>query len=101
MRPRSSNLPKVHVPSVGLVLAREVLLEITHQVLQHVDVLALRAQHSEALHKHGPILGCQFVPIPLARVGDEADHLGVVLGAVGHQRQLVGAMELACPMPKA
>ena len=41
----------------------------------------------------GPVLNFQFVPVPLARVGDEAAHLGVVLRAVGHQRQLVGCME--------
>jgi hypothetical protein len=58
---------------------------------------SLTTHHTQALHEHGPILGGQFAPVPLARIGDEAAHLGVVFGAVGHQRQLVGGMELACP----
>ena len=71
MRPRNS-----HGPSVRVVFAREVVLEITHQVLEHVHMLAPRAQHAEALHEHGPILGGQFVPVPLARIGDEATPAG-------------------------
>ena len=39
MRPRSSNLPKANLPSVGLVLTREVLLEVAHQVLEDVHML--------------------------------------------------------------
>jgi hypothetical protein len=34
------------------------------------------AHHSEAFHEHGPILGCQFVPILLARVCNQAVHIG-------------------------
>jgi hypothetical protein len=95
MRPSSSN-----VPPVRLVLARQVLLQVAHQVLEHVDVLAPRAHHANAFHKHGPILGGQFLPVPLARVSDEAAHLGVVpshcaltVAAVRHERQLVGGVE--------
>jgi hypothetical protein len=43
-------------------------------------MILLGAHHLQALHQHGPILGCQFVPVPLACVGDETAHLGVVLG---------------------
>jgi hypothetical protein len=46
------------------------------------------------LHEHGSIVGGQFVPIALARIGDEAAHLGVVLGAVGHEGELVCGVEL-------
>ena len=42
---------------------------------------ALTAHHRKALHEHGPVFGCQFVPIPLAGIGDEAAHLGVMLRA--------------------
>jgi nucleotide-binding universal stress UspA family protein len=65
------------------VYTRKVVLEIAHQVLDPsgVDVLAPRAHHSEALHELGAILGGEFVPVPLARVSDEAAHLGVVLRA--------------------
>jgi len=41
-------------------------------------MLTSRTQHGEALHEHGPILGGEFFPVPLARVCDEAAHLGVV-----------------------
>jgi hypothetical protein len=30
MKPRNSNLPQVHLPSVGLVFTGEVILEKTH-----------------------------------------------------------------------
>ena len=88
MRPRSSNPQQV-----GLVLAGEVVLEITHQVLEDVNVLAPGAHHSEALHEHGPILASEFIPVSLAGIGDEAAHIGVVFRAVGHQGQLVCCME--------
>ena len=55
---------------------------------------SLTAHHSKAYHEHGPVLGGEFVPIPLARVGDEAPYLGVVFRAVSHQRELVGSVEL-------
>jgi hypothetical protein len=77
-----------------LVLTREVLLQVAHQMLEHVCMFAWRTQHAQALHEHGPILGRQLLPIPLSRVRDEAAHLGVVLGTVGHQRELVFCMEL-------
>ena len=57
-----------------LVFAGEVILEITHQVLEHVHVLSPSAHHAQALHEHGPILGGQFLPIALAGGGDEAAH---------------------------
>jgi len=72
MKPRSSNLPQVHLPSVGLILAGEVLLEVAHQVLEHIHVLPSRAHHPQALHELGAVLGGQFLPISLARVGDQA-----------------------------
>ena len=34
--------------------------------------------HAQALHEHGCILGCQFVPVELAGVCDAAAYLGVV-----------------------
>jgi len=55
-----------------------------------VPAAPLTAHHSEALHQLGAALGCQFVPVPLPCAGDQAAHLGVVLGAVIHQRQLTG-----------
>ena len=67
MRPRSSNLPQV-----GVVFTLEVLLEITHQVLQHIHMLAARAHYTEALHEHGPVLDGHFCPVPLARVCNKA-----------------------------
>jgi hypothetical protein len=71
MRPRSSNLPQV-----GVVFARQVILEKTHQVLEQVDRFALGPQHGETLREQGPALGVEFVPIPLARVRDEAAPAG-------------------------
>jgi len=68
MRPRSSNLPKVHLPPVGVVFAGEVILQVAHQVLQHIHVFAPRAHHTQPLHEHGPILGGKLVPVPLARI---------------------------------
>ena len=41
-------------------------------MLEHVHMLAPGAHHPQALHEQGPVLGCQFVPIPTASVGDEA-----------------------------
>jgi hypothetical protein len=80
MRTRSSNLPQAHLPSVGLVLTGKVVLQETHQVLEHVHVQApaasFAAHHAEALQEQGPVLGCQFFPVPLARVGDEAAPAG-------------------------
>jgi hypothetical protein len=55
---------------------------------------SLTTHHTQALHEHGPVLGGEFVPIPLAGVGDEAAHPGVVFGTMGHEGQLVGGMEL-------
>jgi hypothetical protein len=72
MRLRSSNLPKVGAPSVGVVLARQVVLEITHQVLQYIHMLAPGAHDAKAFHEHGPILCGEFIPVPLARIRDEA-----------------------------
>ena len=71
MRPRSSN-----VPTVRVVLARQVILQESHQVLEDVDVLAPGTQHCEALHQLGTILGGQLVPITLARIGHEAAPAG-------------------------
>jgi hypothetical protein len=67
MRPRSSNLPQV-----GLVLSGEVILQETHEVLEYVDVLAAGAHDGEAFHQHAPVLGGQFLPVPLACFGHEA-----------------------------
>ena len=72
MRPWSSSLPQVHLPSVGLVVARHVILKATHQVLEHVDVFAAVAHDTQPLHEHGPILGGHFLPVPLASLCDEA-----------------------------
>jgi hypothetical protein len=67
MRPRSSNLPQV-----GLVFARQVILEKAHQVLEYVHVLAPAAHDAKSCHEHGAVLGGEFVPVPLAGIGDEA-----------------------------
>ena len=81
-----------------LVFAGEILLQIAHQVLEHVDMLGpgrfAYSHHAQALHEQGPVLSGESVPVPLARVSDKATHLGIVFGAVGHERQLVGGMEL-------
>ena len=61
-----------------LVVARQVGYQEPHQVLEDVDVLPPRARHRGALHQLGPVLGRQFVPVPLARVGDEAAYLGLM-----------------------
>ena len=37
--------------------------------------------------------GIAFVPVPLARVGDEAAHLVMMLGSMRHERELMGGME--------
>ena len=66
------------MPKVRLVLTGEVVLQVPHQVLEDVHMLAPRAQHSQALHQLDPILGGHFVPVPLAGVRDEAAHLGVM-----------------------
>jgi hypothetical protein len=66
-----------------LVLAGDMVLQVAHQVLEDVDMLAPRAHHAQALHEHSSVLGGEFIPVPLAGIGDEATHLGVVLGAVG------------------
>jgi hypothetical protein len=58
-------------------------------------MLTSRTQHGEALHEHGPILGGEFVPVPLARVCDEAAHLGVVLGAWREAVTLVTASRVS------
>jgi hypothetical protein len=49
-----------------------VILQIAHQVLEHVDMFATVAHHTQALHQHGPILGGEFIPVPVARIGYEA-----------------------------
>jgi hypothetical protein len=71
MRPRSSNLPQV-----GLVFAGELILEIAHQVLEHVDMLAPGAHHAKAFRELGTVRRGDFVPIPHAGVGDEAAPAG-------------------------
>ncbi len=63
-------------------------------MLKNVHMLTPSAQHGEAFHQLSPIFDCQFVPIPLAGVRDEAAHIGVMLRTVRHQGQLVGGMEL-------
>jgi hypothetical protein len=35
MRPKSSNLPKVQLPSVGVVLTGQAIRQEAHQVLEH------------------------------------------------------------------
>ena len=72
MRPRSSNLPKVHLPPVGVVFAGEVILEKAHQVLEYVHVLTPAAHHSKAFHQLGAVLRSEFIPVPLARVCNKA-----------------------------
>jgi hypothetical protein len=57
-------------------------------------MLATGTHDTKAFHEHGPVLGGEFVPISLAGIGDEAAHLGVMLGAVRHEGELVGGMEL-------
>ena len=58
---------------------------------------SLTAHHAQAFHQHGAV-GCgQLVPIQLAGIRHEAAHLRIVLGAVGHERQFVRGVELACP----
>ena len=59
MRPRSSNLPQVDLPSVGLVFARQVVLQIAYQVLEHDhvrapsahDVASVSTRHAQILHQ--------------------------------------------------
>ena len=67
MRPRSSNLPEV-----GIVFAGEMILEKAHQVLEYVHVLAPAAHNSKAFHQLGAVLRSEFIPVPLAGVGDKA-----------------------------
>jgi hypothetical protein len=37
---------------------------------------SLTAHHAKILHRYGPILGHELLPVPLAGVGDEEAHKG-------------------------
>ena len=65
---RSSNLPKVHLPSIGLALAGEVILQKAHQVLERFDVLARGAQIRPAVGNRYHYLAAHHLPLQV-RIG--------------------------------
>ena len=71
MRPGSSNLPQV-----GLIFTRQVILQVAHEVLEYVHVLAPAAHNSKAFHQLGAVLRSEFIPVPLTGVGDKAAPAG-------------------------
>ena len=60
MRPRSSNLPQV-----GLVVARQVVLEITHQMLEHVHMVGLGRFACSPFLRQAQDSACQGLPSAL------------------------------------